>query len=500
MITILRKNQRVLMLVVAFLTIIAFIWLYNPADTYYLGRGAVANIYGRKVSQADIERQVKTYQLALAMGQFSLLESLGGMTQDENQALEEFIWNLFVLHHQAEKLGVKPTDSQIADRIKAVRTFQTGGQFDPSKYKAFVLEQLGPRGFTELQLENVVRDTLRVERIREIVASPAAVSDLDFRNTARVLQELSAQVVRFPLAAVASAASVTEEELADFYRQYGPALSTSETRAVEYVKFALVSGEKPLQGRERVEALQKLADAATTFSEQASTSSFENTASAQSLTIQTTPAFDRTGSTTSSGNEAMAADLKNLAPSAFLLTDKDPVSDVIQSGDAFFVLKLAKVNPQRPMTLEEVRPMAEKQLGARKAERLLREKAEPALVKIREAMAAGKSFSDAATAEGLQVKSVDHLDPSGENLSSEEQGIAAATLLMEAGQLSGLISDADGGFAVYLFERAPLDAAALGKKPELIARILESKRRLLFQTWLSSARDAAKVTLASVPQ
>ena len=204
MITILRKNQRVLMLVVAVLTIIAFIWLYNPADTYQLGRGAVATIYGRKVSQADIERQVKTYQLALAMGQFSLLENLGGMTQDEDQALDEFIWNLFVLHHQAEELGVEPTDSQIADRIKAVRTFQTGGQFDPSKYKAFVLEQLGPRGFTELQLENVIRDTLRVERIREIVSSPAAVSDLDFRDTARVLQELSAQVVRFPLASVAS--------------------------------------------------------------------------------------------------------------------------------------------------------------------------------------------------------------------------------------------------------------------------------------------------------
>ena len=76
------------------------------------------------------------------------------------------------------------------------------------------------------------------------------------------------------------------------------------------------------------------------------------------------------------------------------------MSDVVQSGDAFFVLKLAKVNPQRPMTLEEVRPLAEKQLGARKAERLLREKAEPALAKIREAMAAGKSFSDAADSRG----------------------------------------------------------------------------------------------------
>jgi SurA N-terminal domain/PPIC-type PPIASE domain len=482
MITILRKNQRVLMLVVAILTIIAFIWLYNPADTYQLGRGAVATIYGRKVSQADIERQVKTYQLALAMGQFSLLENLGGMSQDENQALDEFIWNLFVLHHQAEELGIEPTDSQIADRIKAVRTFQTGGQFDPSKYKTFVLEQLGPRGFTELQLENVIRDTLRVERIREIVSSPAAVSELDFRDTARVLQELSAQVVRFPLASVAGAAGVTEEEVNDFFRQYGPALSTPETRTVEYVKFALVQGEKPLEGRERVEALQKLADAATAFSEQASAE------------------LDRAGSTTSSDNPAMAADLKNLAPTAFLLTEKDPVSDVVQSGDAFFVLKRAKVNPQRPMTLEEVRPLAEKQLGARKAERLLREKAEPALAKIREAMATGKSFSDAAAAEGLEVKNSDHLDPSGESLSAEEQGIAAATLLMEPGQLSGLISDPDGGFAVFLFERAPLDAVALEKKPELTARILESKRRLLFQTWLSSARDAAKVTLASVPQ
>jgi peptidyl-prolyl cis-trans isomerase D len=264
------------------------------------------------------------------------------------------------------------------------------------------------------------------------------------------------------------------------------------------VKVALVPGEKPLEGRERVEALQKLADAATQFSEQAAASSFEKAAATQGLTIQTTAEFDRAGSTTSSNNQAMAADLKNLAPTAFLLTDKNPVSDVVQAGDAFFVLKLAKVNPQRPMTLEEVRPLAEKQLGVRKAERLLREKAEPALAKIREAMAAGKSFSDAAAAEGLQVKSFDHLDPSGENLSAEEQGIAAATLLMEPGQFSGLISDADGGFAVFLFERAPLDAAAREKKPELTARILESKRRLLFQTWLSSARDAAKVTLASL--
>ena len=297
MITILRQNQRVLMLVVAILTIFAFIWLYNPAETHKLGSNAVANIYGRKVSQADIEREVKNYQLALALGQFSLLDNLGGMATNENQALDEFIWNLFVLHHEAKELGIEPTDSQIADRIKAIRVFQTGGQFDPVKYKTFVLEQLGPRGFTEMNLENVIRDALSVERIKTIVASPTGVSDAEFQETARVLQKFDAQVVRFPLASVVSEAVVTEEEVKDFHRQYGPALSMPETRSVEYVKFALAGDGKPLEGRQKVEALQKLADAATAFAEQALKTSFEKAASAGGLTVQKSPEFERSGST-----------------------------------------------------------------------------------------------------------------------------------------------------------------------------------------------------------
>ena len=192
------------------------------------------------------------------------------MAQNENQALDEFIWNLFVLHHEAKELGIEPTDSQIADRIKAVRVFQTGGQFDPSKYKTFVLEQLGPRGFTEMHLENVIRDALRAERLRAIVGSSAGVSDAEFQETARVLQEIDVQVIRFPLASVAGQAVVTEEEVKDFFQQYGPALSMPETRSVEYVRFQLPEGGQPLEGKQKVEALQKLADTATAFTEQIS--------------------------------------------------------------------------------------------------------------------------------------------------------------------------------------------------------------------------------------
>ena len=119
--------------------------------------------------------------------------------------------------------------------------------------------------------------------------------------------------------------------------------------------------------------------------------------------------------------------------------------------------------------------MAEKQLGARKAERLLRERADPALAKIREAMAAGKSFTEAAAAEGLQVQTFDNLDPS-ESLSAEQQGIAAASLLMQPGQLSGMIADAHCHFFSPGFFRAlGAEAGALGIKAETSGDVASSR-------------------------
>ncbi|MFZ0710438.1 MAG: SurA N-terminal domain-containing protein [Terrimicrobiaceae bacterium] len=498
MIKILRKNQRVLMLFIAVLTIVAFVWLYNPAKTRELGVNTIGTIYGRNISQADVEREVKSFQLALALGQFGLIQDLGGMAQDENRALDEFVWNRLVIQHQAKELGVEPTDSQVAGQIKAIPVFQTNGQFDPLKYKAFVLEQLGPRGFTELQLENVIRDALRVERIKAVVSAPVGASEAEVREAARIFDKVSGQEVRFSPPASGSAGDVTDEEVKSFYEQNRPTLIAPEMRSVQHVRFAPAAGEKPLQGREKVDALQKVADAASAFSEQASASTFEKAAAASGQSIQTSPEFDRSGATLpAADSQALSSDLKNLAPPAFLLTETSPVSDVIQSGDAFFVLKLAKVNPQRPLTLEEVRPIAANRLGARKAERLLRESAEAALAKIREAISAGKSFADAAAAAGLPTRPFTDLVPSNGELSPEEQQIAAATVLMEPGQLSRMIPSSDGGFAVYLSARTPGGEAAAARNPELTARILEGKRRLLFMSWLSSMREAAKITVAS---
>ena len=107
MLTVIRKNQQVLMLVIAIMTIIAFIWLYNPTDKFHkFGSNDVVSIYGRVVQRAQIDYQVRGYQLALALGLTDFVRDLGGLGGSEETSISDFILNLFVIQHQAPEMGI----------------------------------------------------------------------------------------------------------------------------------------------------------------------------------------------------------------------------------------------------------------------------------------------------------------------------------------------------------------------------------------------------------
>ncbi len=490
MINVFRLHQRKLMLVIAILTIIAFIWLYNPSNLSELGANEAYTIYGKQITQADVQREANKYYLAIDLQQLELISELTGMAQDENQMLDAFVWNLFVLQHEARELGVEPTDKQVAERIMALPVFQTNGQYDSFKYNQFVSEKLGPRGFTVLQLEGLIKDSLRLELLKDVVGSPISVSQAEIGEAGRILQKVDVQTVSFPMEAARTSVTVTEDDIKNFYNQYqnSPYLVAPETRSVELVEFAMPADAKPAEGREKVEALQKLVDAATAFAAKAGSGPFDQAAGAAGLTVVKTPEFDRTGK----ARGETTVNLTGIAPSAFLLSETASVSDPIQVEDKFYVVRLVTINPQRGLTLEEARPLAEVQIRGMKAGEMLRQTADVSLAKIREAMAGGKTFTDAATVAGLKVDTLTAVSPMG--AAPDQQAIMRASLLMEPGQLSGFVPGMDGGYAVFLAARAPLDPAALARqKEEIEPGISEGKRRMLFVSWLAAARDAAKI-------
>lgn len=482
------------MLVIAVVVIVTFVVFYDPAKLNKIDSNSVGEIYGRNLTQAEIDREVKNFQLALPLGEYGLIGDLGGMAQNEAQALNEFVFNMMVLRHQAKALGIEPTDAQIADHLKALPALQTNGQFDPRKYASFVETRLGPAGMTERSLEDMARDAIRLEQLKSIVGAPLTATPGEVTEAMRALQKMDLQKVKFPLPDVA-AITVTPEEVNAFYELNKATLLMPETRVVEYVEFTPPAGEDKLEGKARIEAQQRQANEAANLAEQLTAGNFAEVAAKSGLTVKTSPEFTNTGATQAPGD--LVDDLKAIAPNAFLLTENAPVSDVLQSGDKFFIVKLTKVNAKRQLAKEEVAAMIEGRLRATKANEMLQATAAKAIATIRAELTAGKSFADAVTSAGVTAEALNGFTVNSDSLSMDQRELASVALLLDPGQVSNFVPTADGGFAVFVASRAAVDSADLAQKETMEEGITDSKRRLLFISWLAAARDKAGISLAS---
>jgi hypothetical protein len=498
MLTVIRKNQQVLMLVIAILTIIAFIWLYNPTDKFHkFGSNDVISIYGRVVQRAEIDHQARGYRLALALGLTDFVRDLGGMGENEEASVSDFILNLFVIRNQAPSLGIQPSDDEVAGVIKGLPSLQTSGAFDPAKYSAFIQDQLAPNGFTERQMEEIVRDSLRVKELRRVITSPVAIGEGQVREAARVYQSVNEQVLRYERDAFAKNVTVGNEEVAAFYSKNKQGLISSESRDVTFVAFDLPGDQQKLTGKEKAAAQQKLADRAEDSAkgirgEIAKGGAFAKAAQAASLHPTKVSGLQRDGSVNGKESGIPAS----VSAAAFRLQKSGELSDIIQDGNSFYVVSLDGITPSHQLELAEVSDKITTLLKQQKATKLLAEAASKSLDKIRADMTAGKSFADAAKAAGVKLMPLDGVTPSDQKISQEQQALASATLGLKDGQLGSLQPAPWGGFAVYLEKRTPLTEAQWKDHQGTLSKtILSNEQDLLFMDWLRSARAAAQLRM-----
>lgn len=550
MFTTIRKHQRWLMLVIAILTIVAFAFLYNTTDLERVGANMVAKIYGRNVMQVDVERALRNYQLSLALGQFQLVQDLAGRARTEDEAAENFIWNLMVLQHEAAALGVEPGMQTVVDRIKSVPVFQSGKVFDPVKYSAFVQEQLAPRGFNERQLEAVIKDALRLEGIKALVESPAALLKDEIRPVLERIAPADVMVVRFdaPAAAkddggvnaeakvqdkdkakakdkddgggkgkpkgkdkgkakakeqvneqpkvqdTAMEQAVSDDDLKVAFEERKDALQLPEKRSVRYAAFALSKAEKDLKDKARIEALQRLSTATGDFAQTVADGGkpMAEAARDKSVEVRTTPLFAKDGSVAG----AMSGLDGEVVPAAAAVAFRLPLGggiEIVQLGeDGYAVIEVAEVQAARPLTLDEARADLTAAIVAARRGRAVKEAADKALASIRSQMAAGTPFADAAKAAGVKVEEIKGLSVFAEDMPPERREVAMAAMDKPVGFLGDFVPSGDGGFAVYIASRGEPDAAMLAQQMPMIQQgILQQKKMLMFAQWLQSARQAS---------
>ena len=476
------------MIGITVIIIVSFTIFYSKNDFLdRSGGGQVATIYGRSVSLAQTQRASRKFDLCQQIGLDDLLRSLAVRQLD---ARDNFLWNGFVLRHEAEKLAVEPTADEVVAAMQAMPAFQTNGVYDSTKYKLIVDIALSPRGFTTDDMEDLIRDDIRLRKIKAILGATVAPTEGEIREFfAQVSQKTEASFVHLKLADFLAAVQVSDEDLKKVYEERKAALKSEELRKIKYVALILPTTDTPLEAKARTEALGKLSKEAEDFAIAMTEkdAKFEDVAAKFGAKVQETADFGRGTPPAELGGSAEAA------MSAFKLTMAQPNGDVITTDRGYYVIQLSAVTPPRPLTFDEAKGRLVEELKNDRATEALNLKATEIRNKIEAEIKAGKSFADAAQAAGVKAEKFPAFSPQEpQREAPNAMDIMTAAADLNVGQLSPVDPTADGSVIVFVENRLPLDEEKYkAGKARVVEQLTRNQRHVLFSEWLKLRRAAA---------
>jgi peptidyl-prolyl cis-trans isomerase D len=509
MITVMRKHHKWLMIVIAILAV-PFIFYFNKTDWSAQRQSDLGRVYDRPVTLVEFQRSVRLWTLAQMMGMSSMIQDLMGRPMSQDEAYVNFAFNRVVLDHESRVLGVRPTTAEIVAFVKTLAPFQGANGFDPAKYTEFVQNRLPPLGFNEAQIEEVVSDQLALNRLKDLLGTGLHVADSESTEYYdQAYGKLHVAVVRFRTEDFQKDVKISDDDIAKYFEAHKAELKTDEKRKVEFVVFPLSEEDKKLTGKEKVEALQKVANRANDFVQ----GTLENGAKFSELAQKFNVPVVATGEFTATAPDPQFASLPQLSQYAFQLKQPDAVSDALQGGDSFYVLHLLNVTPARPLSLEEAKPKISDTLSKEKVKQLIAARATDVSRTVREAIKAKTPLDAALSQLGLQAERpapfaivenptptpVPSASPAKPEEAKDKKpevadlaSIKSAVRDLNPGDASDFVATPNGGLVVVVETREPGDpAGSAAAKATYEKNYLQSKRMVIFDEWLRERRRAA---------
>jgi peptidyl-prolyl cis-trans isomerase D len=480
-----RKRQRILLIIVTVLTIVSFVWFLSPSRTRGTPQAVVGKMNGRSVTVEELEKVLRSRQLAYRLQFLDLLEELGGM----GQQAEIFGWNILLIRDEAKRLQLDPSVDQIRNTEKSLETFQTNGQFDPAKYQELI-DLLQKNGLTAADLDSVVADHLRLEQISALVRGSCPLPEAFYRQAyERRNQLLHCSYIRLANADFQKDIQISDQDIEKYYKENGAKLQTPQKRKIEFVAFTLTDDQKKLDEKEKQPLLKTLADQAEAFVQplQDHPDQFDQVAQEKGLKVQQTGLFE------DNHPDPSIMTVPELVQQAQSL-NKDQPLDEVQAKDGFYVIRLLELQPSRPLTLEEAKDQVTAALRKAKIQEAILNKGQQVRTQIDEAIKAGATFADAAQKAGLKAETAapfafgGQADPKNPAFVALQQ---SPTELLP-GQTSGVLFDNDDGLLVHLDSKDPIDENKYqADKKTQYPSINDSFARVLFREWLRVATQKA---------
>lgn len=454
-----RKRQRALLTIITVVVIVAFAWFYNPA-TFRRGgmgmTGQLGKVNGHVVTVEEVQKLERDLNVAMQLGLYDLPSQLATDGRSRDEQVVSYVWNLFILRDAVARLALEPTPDQVKDAEKKLAALQTNGQFDGSKYQKLV-ETLKGGGLSAADIDTVVTDNLRLQNLNSLLRPVAQLPEAMFKREYEFANlKMHVAIIAFKRADFEKNLQITDAEIKKYYDEQKDHLQSPEKRKIALVAFALKDDQKSLTGDKRNEAIKPLAEQAEAFAQPLleKPSEFEKVAKQKGVPILTTGPF------TENQPDPLISSDPAITREAFNLTKENPVSDVIQGENGFYIIKLAQIEPSQPLTLEQAKDQIVSALKQEKTTAAIDAKAKEVQQKIADGTKSGLDFIPAAEKAGYKPELPPPFALSEANASDPvARALAMNRVELEPGETSRLLQDADGAMLVHLVSRDPIDPA-----------------------------------------
>jgi peptidyl-prolyl cis-trans isomerase D len=221
------------------LVCLAFVIFYIPDflqdPTNMAATDTVAVIEGREITAEEFRRtyqaQLQAYRAAYG-GEMSeqLLKQLG----IEQQILQQMVDERAALA-EAERLRIRVSDQEVAQRILAIPAFQENGAFVGSaRYQQILLMQRPPLSVTEF--EDGIRRALMVEKLRQSITDWLSVSDKELEQEYRRRNDkVKLAIVAFSADSYRPDVSASDAEVSSYFEGHSEEFRIPEKRKVRYL-------------------------------------------------------------------------------------------------------------------------------------------------------------------------------------------------------------------------------------------------------------------------
>ena len=501
MIKILRKHRNWLMIVIAILAL-PFCLYFVKSDTSLIRSNTFAQMYGRKITSVEAQRDANLYQLAAVLQVSDLTDALAPGAGEFNQKAPAFIFNLTVLRHEADQLGIEPSDSEIVAAVKSFAGLQGPSGFDSAKYDQVERNILPSLGFTDEQLREVARDEIRLKRIMDLVGSSVSMPESEAKSNYQELYGKNfVSVIRLKTTDLLKDIKVSDDDIKKYYDSHKSELKTEPKRKVEFVRLALTDDQKKLKDKERIDALQKLSDKANDVSQAllAPGADFHQVAAKFNLPVEATGEFS-----SSEPDPKLKAD-SQLNSAAFAVTKQEPTSDPVQTADGFAIVHLVGLTEARPLNFDEAKPKVTDAIKNERAREMAMTNGRKAVETLRDGLKANQPLpSLLAQAGNLKAEKVepfilaDEMDKNPAEKKNEPSDLMIIKNVagqLRPGEVSEFTPWIDGGFIVVMEKRESPDPAKYEEaKAKFEARFLKAARQYVFEEWLRDRQHAAGIT------